>query len=68
MPFGEFIPPGFTWVLAILHIPLSDFARGARAPAAAATPAACRFGVAICYEDIFGEEVIDAAARRRRCW
>ncbi len=59
VPFGEFIPPGFKWVLAVLKIPLSDFARGAaRQPPLEA--AGVTFGVAICYEDIFGEEVIDA--------
>lgn len=59
VPFGEFIPPGFRWVLAILKIPLSDFGIGAAAqpPLRAAGVA---FGIAICYEDIFGEEVIDA--------
>lgn len=59
VPFGEYIPPGFRWVLAVLKIPMSDFARGAPAqpPLKAAGIA---FGVAICYEDIFGEEVIDA--------
>ena len=58
VPFGEFIPPGFNWVLAVLRIPMSDFARGGekQAPLRAAGVA---FGVAICYEDIFGEEVID---------
>ncbi|HWH42544.1 MAG TPA: apolipoprotein N-acyltransferase [Usitatibacter sp.] len=57
VPFGEFIPIGFHWVLAILHIPLSDFSRGpAEQPPLGA--AGIRFGVAICYEDIFGEEVI----------
>ena len=59
VPFGEFIPPGFSWALAILHIPMSDFSRGkASQPAIAA--GGVRFGVAICYEDMFGEEVIDA--------
>ncbi len=59
VPFGEYTPPGFGWVLSILHIPMSDFARGARrqAPLEAA---GTRFGVAICYEDVYGEEVIDA--------
>jgi apolipoprotein N-acyltransferase len=58
VPFGEFIPPGFGWVLAVLKIPLSDFSRGAssQAPLHAGGVA---FGVAICYEDIFGEEVIE---------
>lgn len=57
VPFGEFIPPGFGWVLAVLHIPLTDFGRGnARQPPLPA--AGTTFGVAICYEDIFGEEMI----------
>ena len=57
VPFGEFIPPGFRWVLAVLKIPLSDFSRGAlgQPPIRAA---GVSFGVMICYEDIFGEEVI----------
>jgi apolipoprotein N-acyltransferase len=62
VPFGEFIPPGFRFVLAVLKIPLSDFATGGRdqAPLEAGGTS---FGVAICYEDIFGEEVIDALPR-----
>ena len=59
VPFGEFIPMGFRWVLAVLKIPMSDFASGpSRQPPLQAGGVA--FGVAICYEDIFGEEVIDA--------
>jgi len=59
VPFGEFIPWGFKWVLAVLQIPLSDFARGPpRQPPIVA--GGTTFGVAICYEDVFGEEVIDA--------
>jgi apolipoprotein N-acyltransferase len=57
--FGEFVPDGFHWVMAILHIPLDDFSRGgAVQPALAAGGTA--FGVAICYEDLFGEEVIQS--------
>ena len=58
VPFGEFIPPGFPWILAVLRIPMSDFDRGAanQPPlVAAGTP----FAVAICYEDLFGEEMIE---------
>ncbi len=58
VPFGEFIPPGFRWVLAVLRIPLSDFSRGA-ASQPPLVAAGIPFGVAICYEDIFGSEVID---------
>lgn len=62
VPFGEYIPPGFRFVLAVLKIPLSDFANGGRGqpPIEAGGTS---FGVAICYEDIFGEEVIDALPR-----
>jgi apolipoprotein N-acyltransferase len=57
VPFGEFIPPGFRWVLEVLKIPLTDFATGAwdQPPLAAG---GARWAVAICYEDIFGEELI----------
>lgn len=58
VPFGEFIPLGFHWILAILHIPMGDFSRGtASQPPVVAD--GLRLGVAICYEDLFGEEVID---------
>ena len=62
VPFGEFIPNGFGWVLAVLKIPLTDFGRGAagQPPLEAGGTA---WGVAICYEDIFGEEVIDFLPR-----
>ena len=59
VPFGEFIPPGFGWVLAVLKIPLTDFARGETTQPPLLAGGA-RWAVAICYEDIFGEEVIDA--------
>jgi apolipoprotein N-acyltransferase len=57
VPFGEFIPWGFDWVLEILHIPLSDFSRGSvnQKPIEAAGQ---KIAVNICYEDAFGEEII----------
>jgi apolipoprotein N-acyltransferase len=59
VPFGEFIPfkPLFGWIVKVLHIPLSDFTRGApvQAPLRAAGQ---RVAVAVCYEDVFGEELI----------
>jgi apolipoprotein N-acyltransferase len=57
VPFGEFIPPGFGWVLAVLKIPLSDFTRGSLAQAPLAL-AGQKVAVNICYEDAFGEEII----------
>jgi apolipoprotein N-acyltransferase len=49
-------------VLAVLHIPLSDFASGGKGQPPLDAGGAS-FGVAICYEDIFGEEVIDQLPR-----
>ena len=56
VPFGEFVPPGFGWVLHVLQIPLSDFSRGSpeQAPLAVAGQ---RVAVNICYEDAFGDEI-----------
>ena len=59
VPFGEFIPPGFGWILNVLHIPLSDFSRGGPAQAPLAL-AGQKVAVNICYEDAFGEEIIRA--------
>jgi apolipoprotein N-acyltransferase len=62
VPFGEYIPPGFRFILAVLKIPLSDFASGGKGqpPLEAGGTS---FAVAICYEDIFGEELIDQLPR-----
>ena len=59
VPFGEFIPPGFRWVLAVLKIPLSDFASGGSAQSTIGA-GGVSWGVAICYEDLFGEELIES--------
>jgi apolipoprotein N-acyltransferase len=59
VPFGEFIPPGFGWVLSVLKIPLSDFSRGSSTQAPLAL-AGQKIAVDICYEDAFGEEIIRA--------
>ena len=57
VPFGEFLPPGFRWVVAVLEVPLGDFARGGadQPPLAVAGQ---RVAMNICYEDAFGEEII----------
>ncbi|WP_059422784.1 apolipoprotein N-acyltransferase [Sulfuricella sp. T08] len=60
VPFGEFIPfkPLFGWIIHVLHIPLSDFARGEiiQPPLQVAGQ---KVAMAICYEDVFGEELIN---------
>ena len=57
VPFGEFVPTGFGWLVAMMRIPLGEFARGAadQPPLAVAGQ---RVAVNICYEDAFGEEII----------
>jgi len=57
VPFGEFIPPGFGWVLEVLRIPLSDFTPGSPAQRPLEV-AGERVAVNVCYEDAFGEEII----------
>ena len=59
VPFGEFTPPAFAWTLALLQIPMSNFS-----PGATVQPPLVLVGekvaVNICYEDVFGEEIIRA--------
>lgn len=57
VPFGEYSPPFFGWFYRLAHIPMSDQSRGA----AAQPPLALgrqRVAVNICYEDVFGAELI----------
>lgn len=59
VPFGEFIPlrPVLGWIVSVLAIPLQDFSRGShdQQPLQVAGE---RVAVNICYEDVFGEEII----------
>ncbi|MBT9567653.1 MAG: apolipoprotein N-acyltransferase [Thiobacillus sp.] len=59
VPFGEYIPlkPLWGWVIEVLNIPLSDFARGATHPVPLAIGGQ-QVAANICYEDVFGEEII----------
>ncbi len=59
VPFGEFVPPGFGWFLALAKIPMSDFTPGATTQSPLAI-AGQQVAVNICYEDAFGEEIIRA--------
>ncbi len=69
VPFGEFVPPGFGWIVRVLRSRSPDFARGAPTQRPLAV-AGQRVAVNICYEDAFGEEIIrqlprgDAAGER----
>lgn len=57
VPFGEFILPGFGWVVGILQVPMSEFSRGGSVQKPLEV-AGQRVAVNICYEDAFGEELI----------
>lgn len=61
VPFGEFVPRGFRWFTEAMHIPLGDFNRGAqRQPPFDILGQ--HIAPNICYEDVFGEEIIRAVA------
>ncbi|MFZ5540322.1 MAG: apolipoprotein N-acyltransferase, partial [Pseudomonadota bacterium] len=59
VPFGEFIPWGFRWFVERMAIPIGDQERGP-AYQPPMTLAGQRIAVNICYEDLFGAEIIDA--------
>lgn len=59
VPFGEYAPPGFAWFFQLASIPLSDFSTGPRQQAPL-TVGDQRLAPNICYEDIFGEEMLTA--------
>jgi apolipoprotein N-acyltransferase len=57
VPFGEFVPPGFGWIVRVLSIPLADFTRGASQQRPMAI-AGQRVALNVCYEDAYGAELI----------
>jgi apolipoprotein N-acyltransferase len=59
VPFGEFVPYGFRLLVDAMKVPLSDFSRGhpAQLPLKVAGQ---QVAMNVCYEDVFGEELIDA--------
>lgn len=62
VPFGEFIPlrPALGWFInEVLNIPMGDLARGG-ASQPPLNVAGQKVAVNICYEDVFGEEIIRA--------
>ncbi len=64
VPFGEFIPRGFGWFVAMMNIPLGEFARGTSEQPPLVIDGQ-RVAFDICYEDLFGEEIA-AQVRGRR--
>ncbi|WP_374601416.1 apolipoprotein N-acyltransferase [Niveibacterium sp.] len=56
VPFGEYSPPLFGWFYKLANIPMSDQSRGRTG--APLNLAGQKVAVNICYEDVFGEELI----------
>jgi len=59
VPFGEYSPPLFGWFYRLASIPMSDQTRGASDQAPMALDGQ-RVALNICYEDVFGAELIRA--------
>ncbi len=59
VPFGEFVPWGFRWFVDLLAIPMGDFNRGSAQQRPFAV-AGQHIAPNICYEDVFGEELLPA--------
>ena len=57
VPFGEFVPRGFQWFLDLMRIPMSDFTAGPMQQEALQFDGQ-KIMPNICYEDLFGEELI----------
>jgi apolipoprotein N-acyltransferase len=59
LPFGEYVPPGFRWFVDLMQIPLGDQAAGrSEAPFIVGGQ---RLRPLICYEDLFGEDMVNSA-------
>jgi len=59
VPFGEYAPPGFLWFFDLVNIPMADFSAGpAQQPLIEL--GGQKIAPNICYEDLFGEQLLDA--------
>lgn len=59
VPFGEFIPPGFSWFFNLVDIPMSGFKAGSPGQRPLLL-AGQKVMPNICFEDLFGEELLHA--------
>jgi len=57
VPFGEYSPPLFHWFYDLVNIPMADQTRGAASQPPLALGSQ-KVAINICYEDVFGEELI----------
>jgi apolipoprotein N-acyltransferase len=59
VPFGEYAPPGFAWFFRFARIPMSNFTAG-QPRQEPLDIGGQRVAPNICYEDLFGEELLGA--------
>lgn len=59
VPFGEFVPFGFRWFVDLMQMPIGDQERGPALQPPIAIKGQ-RIAINICYEDLFGAQIIDA--------
>ncbi|MDP2752174.1 MAG: apolipoprotein N-acyltransferase [Rhodocyclaceae bacterium] len=59
VPFGEFIPPGFSWFFSLVDIPMSGFTPGPSGQRPLMLSGQ-KVMPNICFEDLFGEELLHA--------
>ena len=64
VPFGEFIPWGFQWFVDLMQMPLGSFRSGGLAQSAFLIKDQ-GIGLNICFDDLFGEELIAALQDHR---
>ena len=57
VPFGEYVPPGFGWFFKWVRIPMTDFG-SVNQQQQPLDIANLKIAINICYEDLFGEEII----------
>ncbi|MFC3146238.1 apolipoprotein N-acyltransferase [Piscinibacterium candidicorallinum] len=62
VPFGEFVPLGFQWFVDMMKMPLGNFGRGT-ADQQPFVVKGVKVMPNVCYEDVFGNEMRDEAAR-----
>lgn len=58
LPFGEYVPSGLDWFVAMMNIPIGQQVPGANASSLAV--ANQRVRPLICYEDLFGEDFVES--------
>jgi len=59
VPFGEFVPIGFDWFMKLIRMPMGSFTAGSKIQPPLDI-AGQKIAPNICYEDLFGEEIIRA--------